>query len=115
VAQSYAEGRFLSGTLLGSDLDRLLAVAGAEAFNDGTQPTQTAKDPLAVTALDALTVGTGQSVQLSLGDVLQIGAVAQYARAAQEGVSLAAAGAVSDDGGIGVGSDSSAPLGTTRL
>ena len=115
VPQSYAEGRFLSGTLLGADLDRLLAVAGAEAFNNGTQSTQTVRDPLAVTALDAVTVGSGQSVQLPLGEVLQLGAVAQYAEAAQDGVSVAASGAVSDDGGIGVGSDGGTPFGTTTF
>lgn len=115
VPQSYAEGQFLSGTLLGTDLSNLVAVAGAEAFNDGTQSTQTVKDPFQVTALGAVTIGSGQSLQLSLGDVLQLGAISQYAEAAPDGVSTGASGAVAEDGAIGVGGDSSAPLGTTTL
>lgn len=98
--ESYAKGQFLSGTVLGTDLGKALRVEYAEAHNDGGQGSQTDKDPFAVTALDSLTVGGGQSAQLGLGDFLQLGAVDQYAQARGDGSSTGASGAVTNDGGI---------------
>jgi hypothetical protein len=113
-ASSYAEGQFLSGTLLGMDLDRVLDAVGAEARNDGSQPTQTTKDPLDATVLDAVTVAA-PSPQLDLGGVLQLGPVAQYAQARSDGSSRGASGAVADDGAIGVGGDRSTPPANATL
>ncbi len=47
--------------------------------------------------------------QIEIGDVLQIGPVAQYAQARSNGSSNGASGAVADDGAIGVGDDQSTP------
>ena len=107
--ESYAEGQFLSGTLLGMDLSRVLALGSAEARNDGTQPTQTSKDPLDADVLEDYEVAPETSPQVDVGDVLQIGPVAQYAEAHNDGSSFGASGAVADDGAIGVGSDTSTP------
>jgi hypothetical protein len=107
--ESYAEGQFLSGTLLGLDLSRVLAVDSAEARNDGTQPTQTSKDPLDADVLEEYEVAPEESPQLEVGDVMQIGPVAQYAEANNDGSSFGASGAVADDGAIGVGEDQSTP------
>ena len=110
VPTSYAEGQFLSGTLLGVDLDSVVAIRSAEASNDGTQATQTSKDPLDAAVLeDAVVVQETESPQVDLGGVVQIGPVAQYAQASNNGTSFAAAGAVADDGAIGVGSDTGTP------
>jgi hypothetical protein len=106
---SYAEGQFLSGTLLGMDLGRVLALGSAEARNDGTQPTQTSKDPLDAEVLEEYEIAPETSPQIDLGDVLQIGPVAQYAEAHNDGSSFGASGAVADDGAIGVGSDTDTP------
>jgi hypothetical protein len=106
---SYAEGQFLSGTLLGMDLDRVLALDSAEARNDGTQPTQTSKDPLDADVLEEYEIAPETSPQVDLGEVLQIGPVAQYAEANNDGSSFGASGAVADDGAIGVGTDQSTP------
>ncbi len=108
-AESYAEGQFLSGVLLGIDLDDIAEIQSAEARNDGTQPTQTSKDPLNATVLNTVTVAAEPAPQIDLGGVLQLGPISQYAQANSDGTSLGASGAVSDDGAIGVGADSSAP------
>jgi hypothetical protein len=114
-AESYAKGQFLSGTILGSDLAALVKAQYAEAHNDGTQGDQTSKDPLKVTALNAVTVGDGQQAQLPLGDFVQLGAISQFAQAKDDGVSLGASGAVTDDGGIAAGSGGSTPTGNATF
>ncbi len=103
VPTSYAQAQFLSGSLLGGDLANIVALEGAEAYNDGTESLQTSKDPLHATALDAIDVDAPGGVQLDLGSFLDAGAVNQYAEAAKDGKSLAASGAIGDDGAIGVG------------
>ena len=109
VPESYAEGQFLSGTLLGMDLAQVLAIDSAEAWNDGTQSTQTDKDPLDADVLEDYEIAQEESPQVDLGDVLQVGPVAQYAQANNDGSSMGASGAVADDGAIGVGQDTSTP------
>jgi hypothetical protein len=101
---SWAQAQFLSGSIVGVDLDTVASVEPAEAWNDGSDPTMTDKDPLKVKALDAVTVGTGESVQINT-DGVQAGVLGQIASAAANGTSFAAAGAVLDDGGVGVGED----------
>jgi hypothetical protein len=105
---SWAQAQFLSGSIAGVDLDTVASVEPAEAWNDGDAPTMTDKDPLAVKALDAVTVGTGDSVQVTT-DGVQAGVLGQFASASADGRSFAAAGAVLDDGGVGVGQDVSMP------
>jgi len=107
---SFAEGRFLSGTLLGMDLSRVLALDSAQARNDGSQPTQTSKDPLDAKVLeDAVVLDPPQPPQFEIGEVVQIGPVAQYAEAHSDGTSFGASGAVADDGAIGIGADRRTP------
>lgn len=113
--QSYAEGQFLSGTLLGSDLERVLAIDGAEARNDGTQSTQTEKDPANAALLENPVLAETEAPQYDLGGVLQIGPVAQYAQANSDGSSIGASGAVADDGAIGIGTDTQTPPANATL
>ncbi len=112
---AFAQGQFLSGSLLGIDLDSIASVQAATAVHYGTGGTVTSKDPLAVTALDAITVGSGASVQADLGDVVQLGTVGQYAQATGDGISSAAAGAVGPDGAIGLGEDVAVPGGNATV
>lgn len=100
--ESYAKGQFLSGSLLGTDLGKVLRAQYAEAHNDGTQGTRSDTNPLKVTALNSLQVGSGQSVDLPLGDFLHLGAAEQVAQANSDGSSVGASGAVNDDGGLAV-------------
>jgi hypothetical protein len=111
VPVSYAEGQFLSGTILNTDLDRVVALAAAEAENDGTQSKQTSKDPLDAEVLQAINVQAPNGVQLDLGEFLDAGAVSQYAEADKNGEAMASSGAVGDDGAIGAGSVGSGSAG----
>jgi hypothetical protein len=112
---SYAEGRFLSGSLLGIPLDQIASLGYAEAKNDGTQPTQTTNDPLDAEVLQTIEVASNPAPQIDLGGVLQLGPVAQYAQASSDGSSLGASGAVADDGAIGVGGDTTTPPANATL
>jgi hypothetical protein len=115
VPTSYAEGRFLSGSLLGIDLDTVASLGYAEAQNDGTQATQTTNDPLDAEVLQTIEVASNPAPQVDLGGVLQLGPVAQYAQASSDGSSLGASGAVRDDGAIGVGDDTTTPPANATL
>lgn len=110
-----AKGAFISGSLLGTNLDNVVSLKPAVASNDGTQATVTSKDPLEAKALDTVTVGSGSSIQGNLGQVVQLGAVGQYAQAAKNGTSLAAAGAVNSDGAVGLGKDQTMPGGDATV
>ena len=112
---SHALGQFLSGSVLGINLDHVASLQAAVASNDGTQGTVTSKDPLKATALDTVTVGSGASIQGNLGGVVQLGAVGQYAQAAKNGTSLAAAGALNSDGAVGLGKDQAMPGGNATI
>lgn len=100
-----SEAQFLSGNLLGTDLDNVVMLAPASAQAGAHDPRMTESNPLQATALNSVTVGDGSSVQTDLGQGVQAGAVGQYATAAGDGTSMAWTGAVSPDGGVGVGQD----------
>jgi hypothetical protein len=115
VAESYAKGQFLSGTVAGFDLDQVVSLGAAEASNDGTQNTQVEKDPLDADVLDgAYVVEEVDSPQVEL-DGVQIGPAAQYAEANNDGTSLGASGAIADDGAIGVGDHQNTPPANATL
>ncbi|MCU1420385.1 MAG: hypothetical protein JWN36_36 [Microbacteriaceae bacterium] len=109
-----ASGRFLGGSLLGTNLDALAALQPASATRAAAAvgspagathvtagPTDdTYLNPLNVTALGAIGIDlSGLTVGLPLGSA---GAVNQYARVTSTGYSAGAAGLVSDSGGLGV-------------
>ncbi|MGN6130302.1 MAG: choice-of-anchor G family protein, partial [Nocardioidaceae bacterium] len=96
--ESRAAARFVSGSLGGQDLDTVAAVKGVEAVNKGSKTPVTATNDLDVTVLDTIPVKVPGGITVPLGDVVRLGAVNQYAQAADAGVSRAAAGAVSDAG-----------------
>jgi hypothetical protein len=111
---SWAQAQFLSGSILGASIDTVASVEPAEAWNDGDDPTMTDKDPLAVKALDSVTVGTGDSVQVNTSGV-QAGVLGQFASASSDARSYAAAGAIVDDGGVGIGEDVAMPGADTTV
>ncbi|MEQ1736033.1 MAG: choice-of-anchor G family protein, partial [Rhodoglobus sp.] len=65
-------------------------------------------------ALDSVTIGSGESVQVNTSGV-QAGVLGQFASAASDAHSYAAAGAVVDDGGVGVGHDVAMPGADTTV
>lgn len=100
---SYAQAQFLSGTLAGIDLANIAELAPAEARNNGKEGKKTSKDPLDATVLRAVEINPPGGVQFDLGEFLDAGAINQYAEADENGISIGAAGAIGDDGAIGVG------------
>lgn len=110
---SEAEGRYLSGTLLGTSLDNIIEVAGERAeANANTGPVVTENGDLDLSVLGdtlALEVADGITIPLTVADA---GVVGQYAQATQSGTARAASGAITDDGVIDVapGSDAPGPL-----
>jgi hypothetical protein len=110
-----ADAQFLSGTLLGTDLDNVVSLDGAHAEAHANDSGMTVKDPLEAKALDTVQVGDGSSIQTSVGGVVQVGAVGQYATAAKTGASAAETGAVQKDGGVGIGQDQSVPGGDATV
>lgn len=111
VTSSYASGQFLSGTLLGGDLAGVVALAMAEARNDGTQDKQTSKDPLDASVLQTVNVNVPGGIQPDLGPAANAGVVNQYAEAERDGRSFGSSGAIGDDGAIGVGAVGSGSAG----
>ncbi len=111
---SFAEGRFLTGTVAGTSLDALVSVDVAQAFNDGTESTQREIHPFSVTALSAVTIGTGSPITIPLTDAIDIGAVSQFATA-DPAAAVGASGAITSDGGLGLGSDASIPDGSATI
>ena len=71
---TYAEGRFIAGTLAGSDLDRVLALDPATAVNDGSRPVAEERNPFSATALDAVTVDPG-TVEVEGADGAEAGVI----------------------------------------
>ena len=112
---SYALGQFLSGSLLGTNLDRIAALEATTASNNGSQSRQVSRDPLGVSAFGTTVVKEPSGKQVNLSDVVNVGAVNQYAQADSDGSSVAASGAVSSDGGVGAGPVDSAPSGSATL
>ncbi|WP_248704796.1 choice-of-anchor G family protein [Curtobacterium sp. MWU13-2055] len=112
---STGQGRFLSGSALGLNLDDILTVTPADAVNTGGA-TDTDVHPLDVTALNAVNVNLGGGLNL-LGNngILTLGAVNQYAAANADGSSVAASGAVTNTGGIGVGGQDGVPQSNATL
>ncbi len=111
--ESHAAARFLSGTIGGTDLDTVVAVKGVRADNKGSKDPVTATNDLDITALSAIPLKVPGGLTVPLGDVVKLGAVNQYAQAADKGVSRAAAGAVSDAGIIDTTGGSAFPADAT--
>ncbi|WP_162605423.1 choice-of-anchor G family protein [Jiangella ureilytica] len=107
--ESRAAARFLSGEVLGTDLDSLAELAGVEVENLGQAEPVTDANPLDLTVLDTLNVSLPGGLQLPLSDIIQLGAVNQWASAEDGGVSHAATGAVADNGGVGTGTEAGFP------
>ncbi|MGJ0204193.1 choice-of-anchor G family protein [Leucobacter sp. gxy201] len=123
------EGRALSGSLLGIDLDQVAEASGVLVTNDGTRDRHTPDPganpaPLAPAWGNPLNVGLlGQAINLDLGDGMlqlpldnQTGVLGQYAQATAGGVAQGAAGFIDSSGGIATAPGSGYPeLATVNL
>ncbi|MFS0894789.1 choice-of-anchor G family protein [Microbacterium sp. 179-I 3D3 NHS] len=105
-----AEGRAVSGSLLGTDLDTLIEASGTTVTNDGDQVRYSPlganpagpdafANPLRVVALSAVDVDLGNGLlQLPLDTAT--GLLGQYGRARSDGEAVGAGGFVTSSGGI---------------
>jgi hypothetical protein len=109
--RSEALGKFLGGETLTIDLDSIAEIRGALEQNpSGVPPVGPTANPLSAEVLSSLGVDVGSSLQLfGPGGLIELGAVSQYAQAADNGDALAASGAVNDQGAISVGAPGTPP------
>jgi hypothetical protein len=101
---TWAQGRFLSGSLAGLDLAKFAELTPATARNNGAQNSQEVVDPLAVSVLGSNPIALG-AVRVSPDQVLDTsttgGALSQYALAEKTGHAVGASGTVGKGGAIG--------------
>ncbi|HWL45076.1 MAG TPA: IPT/TIG domain-containing protein [Ilumatobacter sp.] len=104
---SYAQARFLEGTLVENlDLDAIVAAAGSTAQSSGNAPVGPDNNDLALALLDAIEL-TVPTIALPLA--ASVGTVEQYAYAGANADSVAAVGTVTDDGLITTGPNAAPP------
>lgn len=105
---SQASGRFLSGTIGGSNLDNLVAVKGESAANNGGSAV-TNQHSLNASLLNLQLLHLPNGIQLPGGGIIKVGAVNQYAQANNAGSAHGASGAVTNSGAIGLGQQNGSP------
>ncbi|HEY3632277.1 MAG TPA: choice-of-anchor G family protein [Jatrophihabitantaceae bacterium] len=105
---SQAAGRFLSGSIGGTDLNKLVAVKGENAANNGGAAV-TNQHSLNATLLNAQLLNLPNGIQLPGGGVIKLGAVNQYAQANNTGGAHGASGAVTNSGAVGLGEQNGSP------
>lgn len=111
---SQATGRFLIGTIGGTDLATLAAIQGEAAQSFGTKVLR--YNSLDASALNgAVQLPLTNVLQLPGGGVISLGAVGQYAEANPDGSALGASGAVGNSGGIGIGGQNGTPPSNATL
>lgn len=98
-----ANGTFLSGSVLGIDLDKIAKIHNAQAA--AAPASQLQVDPLTVTLLSAITLPLGATGLNLLGpnSLINLGAANQYAEANADGTARAATGTANNNGGVTVG------------
>ncbi|WP_277958952.1 choice-of-anchor G family protein, partial [Frigoribacterium faeni] len=112
--RSEAEASLVGGTGIVA-LDQVAALGGAYSAFGTTQNPPTSRNPLNLTAVNALTVGLGNGIRLLGGNgLLTLGVDGQYANATATGAT-ASAGLIAQDGSIAVGDGSPAQQTTLRL
>ena len=110
---SQATGRFLSGQIGNTSLDRLAALNGESAVNTGGAAV-TRQHSLSASLLGQQLLNLPNGVELPGGGLLTLGAVNQYAQANPDGSSHGASGALTNSGAIGLG-NGGAPRSNARL
>ena len=109
VDESRASARQLSGELLGTNLDEIAELSGAEVENLGGTEDVIEANPLELSVLETTLIDIPGGLQVPLKDIIEVGAANQYGAAHPGGTSHAGVGAVSDNGGVGSGTDAGFP------
>jgi len=103
ATKSYSTGRFLTGSIGGTNLDAIAQLKGVTAANPGNPGAN--KNPLAVTLLSTLPINIPGGVSLDVAKLLSpsggsAGAINQYASAGTTAEALGASGLVNDSGAV---------------
>lgn len=113
---SESQGKFLSGQVLGFDLDTIASIYGSFANHPNGPGPYGANNKIDAELLNALPIKLGPLLNnLNLfgnTGIIQLGAVSQYSQAEPNGDAKAAAGAAGNQGGIGINPP---PAGTTGV
>lgn len=113
--EASARGQFLSGSIAGVSLDRIVALEPARAANSGSEPDRIVDNPLIVSALGASLITLPSGLQLDLGSIVDGGVAAQLARASADGSAAAGSGAIGRAGGASLGVTTSGAGGDLAL
>jgi len=102
ATKSYSTGRFLTGSIGGTNLDAIAQLKGVTAANPGNAGPNT--NPLSLTLLSTLPINIPGGLNLDLAKFLSAsgaaGAVNQYAAAPTTGKATGASGLVNDSGAV---------------
>ncbi|WP_456696390.1 choice-of-anchor G family protein [Aeromicrobium sp. P5_D10] len=103
ATKSYSAGRFLSGSIGGTNLDTLAKLDGVSAANPGNPGANT--NPLSLTLLGSIPINLPGGLNLNLADFLSpsngsAGVVNQYAAASSTNKAAGASGAVNNTGAV---------------
>ena len=122
---SRAEGRLLSGTLLGTPLDTIVDIKGVTVTNDATQADASAGQPvegLEDAWANPLSATILSSVSAELRGLLvfptdlEVGALGQFGQAHNNGQAAGASGVITDSGAIALSEEGGYPtLATVKL
>lgn len=113
--KALARAQFLSGSIAGVSLDRIVALEPAVAANGGTGPDDVVDNPLILSALGTSLITLPSGLQLDLGSIVDGGAAAQVARASADGSAAAGSGAIGRAGGASLGVTTSGAGGDLAL
>jgi hypothetical protein len=103
ATKSYSAGRFLSGSIGGTNLDALAQLRGVTAANPGNPGPN--KNPLDLTVLSSIPVNVPGGLNLDVAKLLSAsngaaGAVSQYASAESTSKAIGASGLINDSGAV---------------
>lgn len=110
-----AHAQFLSGSVAGLDLERLVTLGSASATNDGSEPESHDVNPLTVGALGANIVTLPHGLSVDIGSIITGGVVGQAAVASPDGSAVAASGAIGSGGAVAFGAASDGVSGDVTL
>lgn len=111
---SQATGRYLSGSIAGTNLDTIAGIEGESATNPADPGPN--KNSLNAELLNkAIQLPFKDGLQLPGLGAIELGAVSQYAAANGDGSALGASGTVDSNGGIGVGGSNGVPKGGATI
>jgi LPXTG-motif cell wall-anchored protein len=107
---AFAEARFLTGSVVGEDLDDVVSLHGASSAHRGDGAPVADTNPLGLDVLRQTLLDIDGGIQVEpLRDLAELGLVNQYATSGPSGQAGAGTGLVADNGAIGTGKEAGYP------